>query len=69
MTLSREQELWAIALWVERNHGENGWLHIAQEQDRLLGSGDFEGVKLWRAVGQRFEKLVKSQPGSDASAQ
>ena len=69
MTLSREQELWAMALWVERQHGENGWLHIAQEQDRLLASGDFEGVKLWRAVGQRFESLDNSKSGSDASAQ
>jgi len=57
MTLSREQELWAIALWVEKTHGADGWLHIAQQQDRLLADGDFEGMKLWRQVADRFEQL------------
>lgn len=46
-----------MALWVEKAHGEKGWLHIAQEQDRLLAEGDFDGIKLWREVGVRFEKL------------
>ena len=47
-----------MALWVEKQHGENGWLHIAQQQDRLLEKGDFDGVKLWRKVGERFEELT-----------
>ena len=46
-----------MALWVEKQHGENGWLHIAQQQDRLLEAGDFEGIKLWRKVRERFEQL------------
>ena len=66
MTLSREQELWAIALWVERARGEAGWLHIAQEQDRLLQAGDLDGVNLWRAVGERYERL-RAAAGEPAS--
>ncbi|MEZ5748721.1 MAG: hypothetical protein R3D83_02175 [Caenibius sp.] len=57
MVVSREQELWAVALWVEKHHGENGWLHIAQQQDRLLAEGDLDGVAMWRKVGERFEVL------------
>lgn len=61
MTLTREAELWGIALWVEKTHGEAGWLHIAQQQDRLLAEGDLAGVKLWRAVAERFEQLLEGQ--------
>lgn len=57
MALTHEQELWAVALWVEKTHGEAGWLHIAQEQDRLLAAGDLAGVAMWRAVGRRYDGL------------
>ena len=33
--LTRDQELWAAALWVERNHGDSGLDHIAREVERL----------------------------------
>ena len=56
--ITRDREIWGIALWVEKQHGENGWLHIAQQQDRLLNEGNFEGMKLWRKVGERFEELI-----------
>ena len=56
--LSRDAELWAMALWVEKHHGENGWFHIAQQQDRLLEAGDRNGVALWNLVGERFETLT-----------
>ena len=59
MPLSRDQELWGMAFWVERTQGENGWLYIAQEQDRLLALGEFDGVKLWREVQSRFEQLFE----------
>jgi len=26
MPITHEQELWGMALWVEKHHGENGWL-------------------------------------------
>jgi hypothetical protein len=60
MPITREQELWGIALWVEKNHGRDGWLHIAQQQDRLLASGDFQGVAMWRDVGRRFDQLLET---------
>lgn len=61
MTLTREEELWGMALWVEKTHEDAGWLHIAQQQGRLLAAGDVAGAKLWRAVGERFEQLMEGQ--------
>ena len=60
--LTREDELWGMALWVEKQHGEDGWLHIAQQQDRLLATGDTAGAALWRQVGNRFEELKSPSP-------
>ena len=59
--LTRDQEIWGMALWVERVHGDKGWFHIATEQDRLLADADFEGVSLWRAVGRRWQELQDSR--------
>ena len=56
-SLIRDQEIWGMALWVEKQHGEIGWFHIAQQQDRLLEQADFGGVALWREVAKRFESL------------
>lgn len=65
--MNRDQELWGVALWVEKHHGEAGWLYIARQQDRLLAEGDFDGVAMWRAVSARFEKL--QQDVTEQSAQ
>ena len=32
--MNRDQELWACALAIEREHGEGAWLHAAMEIDR-----------------------------------
>lgn len=55
--MTRDQELWAIALWVEKHQAETGWLFIAQQQDRLIALGDLDGEAMWRQVSQRFEQL------------
>lgn len=67
MTLTRDQELWGIALWVEKAHGDNGWFHIAQQQDRLLAAGDFGGVAMWRVVGERYDQLREGSGGTNPS--
>jgi hypothetical protein len=56
--LNREKEIWAMALWVEKHHGENGWSFIAQQQDRLLREGKDAGARLWAKVAERFEALI-----------
>lgn len=57
MPLTRDQELWGVALWVEKTRADTGWLFIAQQQDRLLAEGDLDGVAMWREVLRRYEQL------------
>jgi len=57
MTLDRDQELWAVALWVEKTQGKNAWFYIAQQKDRLLADGDPLGLGLWNEVERRLEML------------
>ena len=57
MTLSKDKELWAVALWVEEHHGDMGDLYIAHQMDRLLDEGDLDGMAMWRKVRERFKSL------------
>ena len=61
MPLTRDKELWAIALWIEKQHGDDGWFYIAQQMDRLLEDGEPEGLALWLEIRERFEALAKGQ--------
>lgn len=56
--MTSEQELWALALWVEKHHGNDGPNHIAEQVTRLAEAGDFEGVTMWLKVADRFDALV-----------
>ena len=55
MTL--DQELWGVALCVEKTHADAGRLFIAQLHDKLLAEGDLDGLAMWREVSQRDEQL------------
>ncbi len=59
MALDKEQELWAMALWVEKTQGGKAWFYIAQQKDRLLAEGDPLGLGLWNEVERRLEMLAK----------
>lgn len=54
---SAEQELWVVALWVEKHHGNDGPNHIAEQVTRLAEEGDLEGVAMWRKVAERYDTL------------
>ena len=66
--MTRDQEVWGIALWIEKTHGENGWFYIAQQLDRLITEGVFDGLALWQAVQERFEALQASPEKSTGHA-
>lgn len=55
--MTRDQELWGVALWVEKIHGDRGPDHIAAQMARLAAEGDEVGIALWRAVAERYDKL------------
>ena len=58
--LTRDQELWGIALWVEKNHGDDGPSYIASQVERLALKGDEAGVAMWLRVADRFKQLRQS---------
>jgi hypothetical protein len=57
LLVTTDQELWGVALWLEKTHGDAGPAHIAREVDRLARAGDGDGVRMWRQVAKRYDKL------------
>lgn len=55
---TRDQELWACALWIEKQHGRAGARFIGEKVKRLALEGDFVGVATWRAIADRYDMLV-----------
>ena len=60
MPVTREQEVWALALSVERKHGENAARYIAERVAAFEQSGPPEAVALWRQVQRRYDQLSPS---------
>lgn len=57
--MTRDKELWAIALYVEKHHGADGPRFIAEKIGKLALDGDTEGIETLKAVATRYEKLQK----------
>ena len=58
MPITREHELWALVLWVEREHGEEGDRFIAERVLHFEASGDSGGKQLWMDVARRYIGLT-----------
>lgn len=57
MTVTREQEVWAMALWVDREHGQDAEEFIAGKVLHFVERGDDGGKKLWEEVARRYVQL------------
>lgn len=57
MTVTREQELWALTLHVERKHGEDAGRYLAGRIDAVSQAGEQGALDLWRSVRSRLESL------------
>lgn len=57
MALTRAQELWGVALWLEKTHGDAAPDHIARQVARLAAEGNKDGIAMWRAVAERYDQL------------
>lgn len=68
MTVTRDKELWALALWVEKHHGADGRRFIAENVGGLARDGEQGGVDLWREVAARFDQLSGHGVGVDVGA-
>jgi len=65
--LNRDQELWAVALWVEKSHGDQGTTYISGQIERLASVNDDGGVAMWREVADRFVRLRRNPGAGQAS--
>lgn len=57
MTLSRDQEVWAMALWVENRHGGKGANFIETRIETLEQNNEPDGAAIWRRVAARYKEL------------
>lgn len=57
MVMTREQEIWAVALWVEKHHAAEGHDFIRDRIAILEAECEHEGAALWRAVRSRYTRL------------
>lgn len=57
MTITREQEIWAMALWVDREHGEDAEQFIAERVLHFEESGEKRGKELWLQVARRYVEV------------
>lgn len=55
--MTRDQELWALALHVERKHGSEAYAFIASRIADLEAAGETGGLKIWRGVQARHRSL------------
>jgi hypothetical protein len=55
--LSPEQERWAEALAVERQHGEDAPRFVAERIGELALAGDMKGVLRWREIASRLDEI------------
>lgn len=59
--VTREQELWALALHIEHKHGADGPRYIAERIGKFAMKGDQGGVDLWKEVARRYEQMISRQ--------
>ena len=62
---TREQELWALTLWVEKHHGEDGTAYIAKKLEHFTAIGEPGAVRMWEAVAKRYATLGAAELNSD----
>lgn len=55
--MTAEKELWACALAVEKEHGEQAAVWIAERIGALAIEGDIEGIARWKAIAEKLSLL------------
>lgn len=55
--ITPERELWACALLVEREHGDNAAIYIAERIAALALEDDAAGVARWKAIAEKLAQL------------
>lgn len=55
--ITPDRELWACALMIERDHGDNAAVWIAERIGALASDGDADGVARWKAIAEKLSLL------------
>lgn len=55
--MTPERERWAIALLMERQHGQRAGAFVEARVADLAAKGDTAGAARWRSIGQALEAL------------
>jgi hypothetical protein len=57
--LTEEQERWAEALAVERLHGPNAPIFVAERLGALALAGDVAGIGRWQEIAAKLDSLKR----------
>lgn len=60
--MTPERELWACALLIERQHGDDAPAFIASRIGELALAGDAAGVERWKAIAEKLSLLWTGEP-------
>lgn len=57
LPVTPDEELWACALAIERQHGLRAAAHVAARIGALTLEGDVAGIRRWRDIAARLDEL------------
>ena len=62
--MTRDEELWACALEVIKQHGDEAPLHVGRRIYDLTLKGELAGVETWMAIAEKIDALnaAKQRP-------
>ena len=60
-----DRELWACALQVECQHGEEAPRFVAERIGALAAAGDEQGIATWKAIARRLDRLRRNTISDD----
>ena len=55
--MTRDEEYWAIALHLERKHGELAPAFVAERIGALAIADDVAGIETWKRIARKLEAL------------
>ena len=56
-----DREIWACALAIVRQHGDDAWFHASQRADELFDKGDHAGGRTWSRIHDCIEALEQGE--------
>lgn len=58
--MTRDEEILALALHADREHGASAPMWIAEQIGRLALDADEQGIQLWKSVARAWQELASA---------